>query len=1232
MEERPRGTPGPQASEGPGDRRPSTTKWKRSPDTAGWADNTRHLSLNKFSLDPHMDRSRRGANSTRKVEAGSLLPPFSGDKPEWLLRSYRGLVAFAGVLGCYWLYLLLVVPLVEPPGVEHQAQGISAQEAAQAEERFQQYRSRLLPLFPEGTWHLGKTKIIETEDVIVLLEEYERPDELHLRVWPCAGIVSVVTEEDGQTIRSAMIIEAPEGALLEFDAPVDLRRGQIRRPTRIQLEGIVRLRQYVRGARQEDLLAVETRSVEVDEKSITSTEEVQLRFGPHFGKGRGLKLVLQESAKSPSLANSTGVATAVEHVEVSRVDRLHLVLPTRRKNPAKAIPPGLEQNLIFELACDGPFRFDPKELRASFERNVRAWRPGPGATDELRCEELILWLAGGESPHDSAAQSIRNQSTEENGTLAGDPLARPDGENQGGLPSSEGTSREPTSTAQGNTHEVAGPEAFAGWQIRRVQMRGGPAVIRAPLWQFAFEGNFLDYDLATGQYFLGGEGRTIVRYGGVHIQAANLRGHLPFENLGTGWNAAEAELAGPGSLSHTLREDLPPQIVAQWQHRLLIRPHEGRQLLSLINGAEVTWEGVGTLSARELHLWLLPPPQRENSANFPEGVDPLESLPKPRPSRSPSQSEEAFVHIGGLQPERLLAKGNVVIDSRQAHVSTDELRVIFEIEPGLPPNAGMRGLPAATQAYRSPHCIPPRNPHGRELWKDREVSYADWPGFSPGDWHRSGRWVLCSFQANTASGSDAEALPSGEAAGSPAFLPPAPVANAPEATSAESPSAGVGRFEITAGLLQIRLRPAPQGVSCSEAFLEGNVQLVESLPPEQVVAGVRPALLTGDSVYLADPGTPYWSVLVTGRPGHVEGRGLTLTGPRIVVNAASNRLWLDQGGRMELWIPCEQLGRNPPPTHLPLVVRWGRSLLFDGQLARFEGGVRAEFDQAELETRDLEVALASPVRFSGFSHPAGVQLQEVRCQGPATLRRKLAEVPEGQAPPPPTELLEVTDLAVVWPTGQVWGRGPGRVIVRTSSQLPLGGAPPAGQPLSTSPDTSPGSKPLLAAGPNPQPGEGLSPRESLLVLRFAQSLEGNLWQRRVTLAGHVRGLYLAEWPWSWVPDPDSGADPPAGAVRISCGKITAIELAMPGHPPSWELAAEENVWFEGQGFTGKAPRVTYAQGKDLLVLEGTARTPAELYRQDRPGEKPLAHSATRLLFWPGTKKLVIEGLQTLQVP
>ena len=1177
-----------------------------------------------------MERRSGGANLVPKVEAGpwGLFP--RGDRPEWLLRGYRAFVAFAGVLGCYWLYWLLVVPLVESPSGEHHTQGISAQEVAQAEERFQQYRSRLLPLFPEGTWHLSKTKIIETEDVIVLLANYERPDELHLRIWPCAGVISAVTEEDGQTIRSAIIIEAPNGAILEFDAPVDLRRGQIRRPVRIEIQGLVRLRQYIRGAKQEELLSVETRSVQVDEKCITTTEEVRFRFGPHFGKGRGLKLVLRQPPKTPSTEPPANPPIAIEHVVISRVERLHLAFPSRKKNPTKpnteAEPP-----LVLELACDGPFRFEPEKLRATFDENVRAWRPGPGATDELRCEELILWLAGEEEPADSAANSPIPNPPGENPSLGNDPLGELSRANTENTPETFPPRDAPVSTSLETLNEAVGSEAFARWQIRRVQMRGGPAIVRAPLWQFAFEGNFLDYDLTTGQYFLGGEGRTVVRYGGVHIQAANLRGHLPFDSLGTGWEAAEAELAGPGSLSHTLREDLPPPIIAQWQHRLLIRPHEGRQLLSLLHGAKVTWEGVGNLSANELHLWLLPPPGQETAENFPKGLDPLESLAKPREPRSSSPPVEAFVHIGGLQPERLLAKGNVVIDFPQAHVTAGELRVIFDFEVGNGPKAVMRAFPRGSECWSS--FQPPQS------WHLLGPGSCGGDSYPPGNWSRlfTGNrqelagLVFCSTPANTPASVPEESIPAPEGTGSGQSPPAQPPPTAPESPPQGAKVPQVGRFDIAASLLQIRLRPGVQGVACGEAYLEGNVQLSETLAPEQVAAGIRPALVTGDSVHLADPGSPYWSVLVLGRPGHLEGRSLSLTGPRIVVNAASNRLWLDQGGRMAVWIRSEQFGRTPPSVQIPLVLRWGQSLVFDGQVARFEGGVQAEIDQAALETRDLEVILATPIRFSGFSHPAEVQLQEIRCQGPTTLRRNGREPPEDQPPPPPSELLEVADLAVAWQTGQIWGRGPGRLIVRSPPQtLPGGDLTP--KELSRFPEPLLGPNASASAGQDPATGRPTSPGGSLLVLRFARSLEGNLWQRRLTIAGHVRGLYFTEWPWSWVPEPDSGTAPPPGAFRVSCGKITAIELALPGMPASWELAAEENVWFEGQSFTGKAPRVTYAQGKDLLVLEGTSRTPAELYRQERPGEKPVAHTATRLLFWPGSKKVVVEGLHTLQVP
>jgi hypothetical protein len=1163
--------------------------------------------------------------------------------PDRLVRLYRALVGFAFVLGCYWIYCLVAVPLIEPPSVSVSPQGVSAQEAAQAEKRFQEYRERLLPLFPEGGWDLAKTKIIETEDTIVLLEEYDRPDELHLRVWPCAGVLAAERNPETSAILSAIVIEAPEGALLEFDAPVDLRRGQIRRPKRIQLRGPVRLRQYTRGANPDELLLVETRQVEVEEERVWSQEEVQFRFGPHFGKGRGLRVELGQMPRRAERASPQSARTAVREIEVSRVERLHVVLPGQRRGNRKSVPAG--ESIIFELACDGPFRFEPSALRASFEGNVRGWRSGPGAADELRCEELIFWLAGrsppllgGSSAQEATSSSVPEATEMESGANS---VRQRDlgGVRAASFSAATGEEEAPAAEAIGRA------EVVAGWEIRRLQMRGAPAIVRAPSWQFAFEGNLLEYDLVSGDYFLGGEGSTAVRYGGVRITAANLRGRLPFESLGTDWNQAEAELSGPGSLSHALRADAPPQIVARWNDRLWIRPHEGRQVLSLLQGAEIIWQGVGRLRAEEVHIWLVSPASA-SPRQVPKEMDPLESLAPQPAEEKPSDSIGTFVQIGGLRPERVLARQQVRIDSAQALVSAKELRVMFEYPGdgtvGVPRPAGATLYPVKAGSLGFCHLVAK---HERGDLFGRQggeglggIRSAIGKGTTCGAACSGAAWIPVCYQMPSEAG-DSDGAASGVGGFSRANLPGVseiprgdPAGDRPAASSPVGERGVEGsRFEVSTELLQVRLRAGEAGFQCADALLEGNVQVVEKLGQES--DNIRPALLTGRSVYVADPGTVYWSVLVTGDPGHVEARGLSLTAGRIAVNAGSNRLWVDQPGRLEVWFGPDQLQAAGEGAAVPLVVRWGGSLLFDGQFARLEGGVQAGLADGQLQTQDLDLALVEPIRFGELAGGVQPALRQIGCHGPTVLSRAEGGVrPPGQAPLA-AEQLEVVDLQLDWQSGEFEANGPGRAVARRPATSRLAGIRKDSFPgdEQRGGSAAPEEKGDISAGVS-QIGPETGAPPAILVLRFAQSLKGNLWSRRGTVRGHVRAIYLPQWPWSWVPDPDQPGEPPPGAVRITCGTLTAVELAPPGFPRSWELIAEENVWLEGNGFTGRAPRLSYAQGKDLLVLEGTPRNPAELFRQQAPGEPAISQAATRILLWPSTKRLVVEGLQTLQVP
>ncbi len=1229
----------------------------------------------------------------------------------WVARTYRAVVGFALVLGCYWLYTLLVVPLIEPPELSVAPRSLSPQEIERAQERFRRYRERLLPLFAEGTWQFAKTKIIETEEVIVLLEEYERVDDHHVRVWPCAGVIGAQVDEQTHQIRTGLVIEAPQGALLEFESSVDLRLGQIAQPKRVQLDGPVRLRHYVAGIPPEQLLSVETEDVWIEGQEVSTDGEVRFRFGRHFGKGRGLVVKLDKLSSQELSPSAASVTQFISEVRVLRIERLHIVLPSARVGASLTNDGGQGQPVAFELACDGPFRFLPQKLQVNFEGNVRGWRVGVGAEDRLRCEELILWLAS----------DLEGENEKQPGELLGNltsgaSLWPEDAHEKSELVPSDGLRRDslPSLGIHAESSGKGSVPGLAGWQIRQVQMRGGPATIHAPTWDFFFEGNLLEYDLASGDYFLSAEERTTVRYGGIRIVATKLRGRLPFEALGSGWSQVEAELIGPGSLSHSFRDETAPQIVAQWHGRLFIRPQDKRQVLSLVEGASIYAASIGSLSAEEVHIWLLPPEVAEPAGPSPSPVDPIQTLPMPRAQGGRDSPAETLVQIGGLRPERLLALQNVVIEVPQAEARAHELRAVFDLEDvsperkvsgfrwrecgvidnGLPSDFNLlsggigpfdRGNPQVPQPKSAGLCGPLPGEDLRSPWLTQSrrgtepqksqvsvepvgkrkgedfgtgsegfgpeglgVSCRD-PNYLRADSPKVRKQTFFVNDMGNGTGSRASSVETSEfgryAGDCPSFRGVSLMATGyqsepgkilPLLTEHSSPSVSASRFDVSAFRIQVRLRARAAGLECAEALLEGNAQIVESLPLVPTDPAQRPALVTGQKVYFADPGTPYWSVLVEGHPGHVEARGIGLTAPRIALNAASNRLWVDQAGRLEIWVkPREELGLPPGPT-APAVVRWGGTMVFNGQVARFDGSVTAEVPGASLTTQELEVRLAELVPFGGGGWVAEPSVDRIHGFGPTVLTRR--SDPLGPAMETKSGLedrLEVVDLVIAWQSGDFWAKGPGRLVTRLSPRVDA-----AQQVFDLLPSRS-----LVSSASGGQASEGPARLASgasegnasaiagpVVVVRFVQELRGNLWQRRVRLQGHVRGIYVAKWPWDWPPEPDDPGDPPAGGTRWSSGAITAVEVAPPGGDRSWELVAEGNVRLEGQDFVARAPRASYVQHKDLLILEGTPRNPAELYRQQRPGESPAAHAATRILYWLGQRRLVVEGLQTLQVP
>jgi len=392
----------------------------------------------------------------------------------------------------------------------------------------------------------------------------------------------------------------------------------------------------------------------------------------------------------------------------------------------------------------------------------------------------------------------------------------------------------------------------------------------------------------------------------------------------------------------------------------------------------------------------------------------------------------------------------------------------------------------------------------------------------------------------------------------------------------------------------------------SELIVEGSVRFVET---QTAQPGEKPLAVTGDRIHVVDAGTPRVAVGVTGKPAQFEGRGLSLSGSNINLNAGINRLWMDGPGRLEIVMDRDLEGR-PVPDPSPLVVQWQRSMDLKDRTARFEESVVATARQQQLRTETLEATFREPVRFSDPKQTSRPEIEAIACRGRVLVEgREL----EGGAQTS-TERIELSDLTVNRVSGAIHALGPGRVISvrRQSPQMP----PLVSDSLAPSSAGAEPAKPLV-----------------YLDIRFQRELTGNLHHRQVEFHEQVRTVYAPVDAWDAKVDADNPESLGPHGVELRCDRLAATQLSVPGSQASaWAMEATGNARAEGQTFTAQGTRMTYDQAKGLLVIEGDGRSDATLYLQEHPGQRRIAQQSRRILFWPATKRVSLEGFRSLEIP
>lgn len=1024
--------------------------------------------------------------------------------------------SFLIVGACYTAYAAMIVPWIEPNEPLSTSQTPTVSKTQPIEEA----RKLLSNWFAPGDWELENPKVFETGQGMLLFDDYQPREAGYVEITPCT-IVFLSSDEgldEDERNRRAIVMQAPQGALLRFDPPMDFKQSKIGRLVGGELLDEVRIHSGQKLPGPEDDLHITTRDVVMTETDVTTPHRLDFRLGPHHGYGVGLHLRLDSAAGDGEVPVIRGVKALTLEQQIyfylqpqSGGDVIPGGTASANAPRKPRSPPGPQQAAAappVEIRCVGPFTFDGVEDSALFRREVDVRRSYPDGThDSMNGDQLKVFFTKG-----GAADAVP-----------------------------------PTA---GETRPAASDEQL---QPTRVEFIGEPVVIRAPGNQLQARAQFVEHDVTTREVHLRDAAEVIVRQADRELRAPEM--FLQPEESG---ELGSFRAVGRGRFDGRSPDDPARSLHAEWTSQVHFRPYEDRRVLSVYGAARVESIGTGAMTGDEIHLWLKEVPRSPAAPVEPGGKSPTE-----------------------LAPDRLLALGNVQIDSPQLVGVVQRFEAWFEQETpfGARPPAARRNEPRGA-ANVAPVAA---------------VVYGSGPP-APAD-------------AAPPVASTPAVAPTPQIAPTPPVGSPSPVVPADVA-----PSPPQRQFRIDGDVLRLQVAVVDKEMQVREAVVEKNVRLVETKParPDE-----RPLSIQGDLLHVIQPTPEQSYVEVTGAPAFVEAQQMTVSGGKLTLRRPTpeeNHMAIEGQGVLTMPVDRDLEGK-PTAGRETLHLSWQGGMTFDGQVAQFDRGVEGRLTSQFLRTDRMKVAFDRPVGAAKSSPEQQTQIRQVDCfDGVFIESRTLA--PDGNLTA--VDRLSARNLSLDQQTGDFAADGPGEVTsVRRGSA----------------------GKPVLPGQPEPQPPPNVAPGAAApptainyLNVTFHRNLAGNNTRREMTFHNQVRTLYGPVPDWTTAIDRDRPERWLPQTVLIDCDQLQVFARSdVQTGLDSYDLVAEGNTLVEGTSFTARAPRLTYAQAKDLLVIEGDARSDARLYHQKGPGLPRSDTSARRFMVWPSTNRVQVDGAAFLEL-
>ena len=464
-------------------------------------------------------------------------------------RLGRTLRVFLIVLAAAGFHRLTVVPVVEPR--VHDAKEtleMSPEEAAAIRARADRRLAAMGDIFPAGSWEREDPIMLESRQMRLLFKQYQALPDGRVNLVPCTLVVlpdrNRVAADGGEG--RTIVLRVPQGAVLEFDEPLDLRQGRLARLIGGSLRGQVTIRGTPSAPGADDDIEIVTRDVELEEFEVRTAEMVQFRYGRSTGSGRALLARLLPRAGASDQGPSIG---GVDSIRLDRDVQMRLegmqggLLPGQKQPAVGAEAGSTAEAAPVLVTCRGGLCMNVSANVITCEDQVEVVRTTPGgSTDQLACELLAIVLgrqvpAAGESASKSELRPVE------------------------------------------------------------IQAKGTPVIARSSGAGLEARAARLGYEIATRRILLDGEEPVSLVARGTEMEARSID-YVPGPSSAPGSLMA----VGPGWLR--TRSPGSPPVQARWQKWLRMRPDGEGHVASIAGDAEVAVETQGRLSGSEMHLWL----------------------------------------------------------------------------------------------------------------------------------------------------------------------------------------------------------------------------------------------------------------------------------------------------------------------------------------------------------------------------------------------------------------------------------------------------------------------------------------------------------------------------------------------------------------------------------------------------------------------------------------------------